>query len=599
MQNSLSQIYRQRIEQFTNQKNKLQNQINLLAVLRFLVFGAGVFLIYYFANQNIQTWAWLSFVGFGLLFLYLIKIHSEMIANKKHFENLVLINQNELLALNHQFEKFDGGQEFFTQAHEFAYDLDIFGDRSIFQMLNRTTSAVGKVRLANWLLTPSIQASEILARQEAAAELKEKLDFRQHFQANGMDFKENVIEKDEVLAWLKSPATIAQKKIYLFILFFFPALALLVLALVIFNVLPFSMIFLPMLINLGIVGLHSKQLIQESAQISKRAKFLRKYALLLANIESEKFETSTLQNHQNQLRHSSKTASKNIAQLAQIIGNIDNGTSFTGLIFNGLFLWSLQYLYRLEKWQLNLKDDFGQWFEAVAEIDALSSLANLAYNQPEFTRPQIESNTFKLQAEALGHPLLKSQTRVDNYADFKDLGNLVIITGANMAGKSTYLRTVGVNLVLAMAGSVVCAKRFDFVPIAIFTSMRTKDSLQENESFFYAELKRLKELIEKLTKGERIFLILDEILKGTNSADQHIGSKALIEQLVKLKGVGLIATHDLTLGELEKQYPQYIENQCFEIEIINDELAFDYKLRKGINQNLNATFLMKKMGITV
>ena len=216
--------------------------------------------------------------------------------------------------------------------------------------------------------------------------------------------------------------------------------------------------------------------------------------------------------------------------------------------------------------QETYKDELEHWLDAIRETDALASLANFHYNYPQYSFPHVKNEGFILKGDDLGHPLIQEENRVNNFVTMEGFGQLRLITGANMAGKSTYLRTVGVNLLLAMLGAPVCAQDFHFTPIEMYTSMRTKDSLEANESFFYAELKRLKMLIDKLSKDEKIFIILDEILKGTNSADQHTGSKALIEQLIKLGGVGLIATHDLSLGKLAKDYPNYIQNQCFEID---------------------------------
>jgi DNA mismatch repair ATPase MutS len=599
MKEQIITIYQNRIQTFTIALNQQKNKINWLAFFRLLEFLGGCLAVYWSIQAGWFGWAWVIGAAFGVLFLYLVKIHSEQKAHLRHLEYLLTINQHEIDALNGKISQFADGKEFIEPEHSYAYDLDILGDQSIFQFLNRTTTIVGKNRLADWLKNPSLDKNEIISRQNASKELSQKLDFRQNLQASGQTFHETLQDKADLLAWLKLPITIAHKPIYFWILTICPILTLIIFTLNVWEIIPGNWGFLPLILQLGFVSLHLKTLMLKIEKISQKAKFLEKYSKLLQVIENEQFSSPRLLAEQQYLTHAQKTANRHLAELAKIIYNLENGASAGGIIFNGFFMWSLQYLYRLEKWQMELKTDLEQWFVAISEVDALASLANLAYNQPDYTYPEIQTEQFVLQAENLGHPLLNEKIRVNNPLNFKGLGQLKVITGANMAGKSTYLRTVGVNLILAMNGAVVCAQRFDFQPIPIYTSMRTKDSLQANESFFYAELKRLKGLIDTLSKGEIIFIILDEILKGTNSADQHTGSKALIEQLVKLKGVGLIATHDLSLGELANIYPQNIENQCFEIEISGDELQFDYKLRQGLNQHLNATFLMKKMGITV
>ena len=231
------------------------------------------------------------------------------------------------------------------------------------------------------------------------------------------------------------------------------------------------------------------------------------------------------------------------------------------------------------------------------KFEAISSFANFNYNHPTYSLPILSDKTV-LKAKDLGHPLLPSNTRVTSDFDLHDLNQFTIITGANMAGKSTFLRAVGINLVLATVGAKVCSSSFTFRPTPLFSSMRTSDSLSENESYFYSELKRLQMIVEKLKSGEKLFVILDEILKGTNSKDKAEGSKKFVSQLIKHPVAGIIATHDLSLCSLSDEYPSNIKNQYFDVELENDELVFDYKLKEGICSNMNAAYLMKKMGIT-
>ena len=273
------------------------------------------------------------------------------------------------------------------------------------------------------------------------------------------------------------------------------------------------------------------------------------------------------------------------------------GNLIVGLILNSLFLWDIRCVYKLWKWHQANHHNLAVWLEVIAETDALISLANYTKNNSGLTFPEIKDEEFTFEAIDLGHPLLQPGKRVCN--DFKINGwsKVVIITGANMAGKSTFLRTVGVNLVLARMGAPVCAKQLVFTPIDIYTNMRTTDSLLKDESYFFAELKRIKGVLERLQTGERIFVILDEMLKGTNSVDKLNGSKELIRKLVQLQSVSLIATHDLKLSEMEQEFPDKVKNLCFEIRIENEELVFDYHLSEGVTQTMNATFLMKKMGI--
>jgi DNA mismatch repair ATPase MutS len=267
------------------------------------------------------------------------------------------------------------------------------------------------------------------------------------------------------------------------------------------------------------------------------------------------------------------------------------------VVLNGIFLFDIQLMRRLESWKTANKDHFLNWIDIIGELDAFISIGIHACNHPHHVYPEVTSGSFVIHAEGVGHPLISHSKLVRNNYRLDGFSRIDLLTGANMAGKSTFLRTIGVNFTLAMMGAPVCADKFVFTPVLLFTSLRTNDSLQENESFFYAELKRLQQLISQYEQGKQVFFLLDEILKGTNSADQHKGSKELIKKLIRLKGIGIIATHDVELSKLEKEFPANLRNLCFEISIEEDKLFFDYTLKEGVCATMNASYLMKKMGI--
>ena len=254
---------------------------------------------------------------------------------------------------------------------------------------------------------------------------------------------------------------------------------------------------------------------------------------------------------------------------------------------------------QIEKWKEKYGPILPQWIDAAIEMDALCSLANFAENHPGYIFPTPTDTAFTLEGKGLGHPLMNREKCVCNDIDIAKRPYFIIVTGANMAGKSTYLRTVCTNYMLACVGAPVWAKSFTFYPAHLVTSLRTTDSLNDNESYFFAELKRLKFIIDKLKAGETLFIVLDEILKGTNSVDKQKGSLALIKQLLAQQANGIIATHDLVLGTLKDIFPTEIANFCFEADITHNELTFSYHMREGVAQNMNACFLMEKMGIAV
>jgi DNA mismatch repair ATPase MutS len=260
-------------------------------------------------------------------------------------------------------------------------------------------------------------------------------------------------------------------------------------------------------------------------------------------------------------------------------------------------LWDYHNIRKLGDWKSKYGSHFIVWLEMLGQVDAYISFGNYACNNSLYVFPSLSDGTSLFSSSKIGHPLIKSSERISNDFEIESNGSICIITGANMAGKSTFLRTMAVNYILAMAGAPVCAGELKFRPVKLFTSMRTTDSLSNHESYFYAELKRLRLLKTQVETGEPVFFILDEILKGTNSRDKTLGSKLFIKKLIESGGTGLVATHDISLGEMEAEYPGKIFNKCFEIEIDGENIRFDYTLRDGVTHKMNAALLMKQMGI--
>jgi DNA mismatch repair ATPase MutS len=253
-------------------------------------------------------------------------------------------------------------------------------------------------------------------------------------------------------------------------------------------------------------------------------------------------------------------------------------------------------LFLLERWKRQHRQDIMGWIEITGRMDALISLSGFAFNHPDFSLPEFDEDAASMELRGLGHPLIPAHRRVNN--DLAVAGEkVVVITGANMAGKSTFLRSMGVNMVLGYAGCPVCASGFRCAYMGLQSSMRTADSLKDEESYFLAEIRKLQRIVHQMEQGKPMLILLDEVLKGTNTTDKKLGSVGLIRKSLNYPVRCLIATHDLSLGELEKEYPGQVVNYCFESYIRGMELSFDYTIRKGIATNMNASFLMKKMGI--
>ena len=271
-----------------------------------------------------------------------------------------------------------------------------------------------------------------------------------------------------------------------------------------------------------------------------------------------------------------------------------------GFVLNVFFLWALKQIIAIEDWKRNNQHSLEAAFDVIAEFEALISLASLHINYPEWSFPQIAGGAaYTLTAKNLAHPLINIKSRVANSYELTDAFKIDIITGSNMAGKSTFLRTIGINTVLALCGAPVCADEIRVSVIAVITYMRIKDSLNESTSTFKAELDRLQMLLKAVEGDQKVFFLIDEMLRGTNSVDKYLGSKAVIEQLIRKKAVGMVATHDLQIAELETKHPDYIRNFYFDIQVKDNEMLFDYKIKHGECKTFNASLLLKQIGIDV
>jgi DNA mismatch repair ATPase MutS len=284
--------------------------------------------------------------------------------------------------------------------------------------------------------------------------------------------------------------------------------------------------------------------------------------------------------------------------LQQILARFDVRLNMLAFfILNTFCLWDLWQIIALNEWKKANKPSVANWFNTIAQLEIAGSFGTLSFNNDDWCFPEIANEHFTLSGNAIGHPLILKQQSVTNHFSISGTARIDLITGSNMAGKSTFLRSLGVNIILAYAGSCVCAKTFTVSVAELMSSMRIEDNLAENTSTFYAELKKIKSIIDAVNEERKLFILLDEILRGTNSLDRHTGSKALIQQLIKHNAVGIIATHDIELSKLENDFPSSIKNYHFDVQVDCEKLFFDYKLKQGICSSMNASILMKQIGI--
>lgn len=584
------------LEKLNKTLQYLQSKKRYFAWLRLSSFLAAIIGLWLLFSYSLLLAA-VVFIIFITIFIFFVSTDT---SNSNKIDNTVLlidINKNELAALHHQYLHFPDGTAWKPDLHDYANDLDIFGRASLYQYCNRTTSQQGNKLFSGWLLQPAT-VTAIKQRQAAVKELTEQVQWRQQLQAFGISIHLTIKTEENIQHWLNEENSFINKKSWQMVRVVFPLLSLAVLGLYLADVIDLNR-FLPLMLLFLIISNWISGFVEPAyIQLNKITGELETLSASIQWIEKKSFTNSYLQQLKNDFDIKDAKASGSIKKLKKILDRLDYRLNPVVYIPLSAFLcWDLQQIFALEKWKSNQKKLTGKWFSSLAAFEAISSIANLSFNHPDWTVPVISENESLLQTEDMGHPLIPAEKRITSSFATAGESQINLITGSNMAGKSTFLRSTGVNIVLAMMGAPVCASSFSLSPVKVMSSMRISDNLEESTSTFYAELKKLKEIIEAVYRNEKVFLLLDEILRGTNSADRHTGSTALLKQLIQHKAVGMLATHDLELAKLVEIYPSNIHNYHFDVQVANDELFFDYKLKRGVCRSMNASILMKKIGI--
>jgi DNA mismatch repair ATPase MutS len=450
--------------------------------------------------------------------------------------------------------------------------------------------------LANNLLKAGPK-NELENRTHAIKELVLYQSWRQQFQVYGTKASLTYKTEQRLTQW-GSSSTSLDTKLWSVIVLLFTITSLSLLLLFIFSIIPINLygsLFLLLTAGSFYIGRKATPAHNQLSNIVNEIDTIYKQ---INHIQNEKFKSDLLQEIQQNLSLQHHSASGKIKELKQILNRFDYRLNLiVAILLNALFLWDIRQLLSLEKWKKQNRDLLPKCFNALATMEVLNSLSTLAYNNPEWCFPEWKEDYFTFSGSEIGHPLILKEKRVDNSFSMKGTGKVAMVTGSNMSGKSTFLRTIGANMVLAHMGAPVCAVAFTTSYIQLMTSMRITDNLAENTSTFYAELKKLETIINAVNNKEQVFILLDEILRGTNSMDRHIGSKAMIKQLIHKNSAAIIASHDLELAALEESFPEALSNYHFDVQVEGEELFFDYKLKKGVCQSLNASLLMKKIGI--
>jgi len=601
-------IYQENIKKYNAKLLKLSKMLKRISFLRLFIFVISSIILIYLFSFNLITPILIVFPLSILCFGVAITHHNKTAFLKKHTAFLKGINESEILREKCNLEEFDTGHNFINQNHPYTSDLDIFGQHSIFQLLNRSTTESGMILLSEWLSEPAPNY-EIHDRQKAIKELSQKLDWRQDFQASGMHFQNKKSDYYKLLDWVEAPVVLLKyRRIYIAVAIMLSVLSLLGLY---FSILYLRYIYLLsfffVLIVNYIILRKVKPLAEDIVEIStENLNTLRGYQTLIKKIESESFKSKKLYELQSILIKGKYSAYNEINRLCRLLDSshqrpikkIAIGGNPIYPILNIFLLLDIYLIIRIEKWKSKNKAFLKSWSEVVSEFEVINSLAGFCYSNPSYTFPQLEEKNNYIHFESLGHPLINSNKRVCNNFHSEEQGDVVLITGSNMGGKSTFLRTVGVNLVLALAGAPCCAKYGQVSNLKLYTSMRTQDNLKEGISSFYAELGRIEKMLKLIINSHNVFFLLDEMFKGTNSKDRHRGGFSLINQISKLNTSGIIATHDIELAKLSRN-KRLITNYSFNSEIKDNSMIFSYELHPGICNDFNASELMKRSGINI
>ncbi|RNC63719.1 DNA mismatch repair protein MutS [Proteiniphilum sp. X52] len=586
--------YKSKIEENSIALNKIRSRLRIFPFLKLLFFLTGVFLVI-----ATYRWGWDRTICFILaalslaVFSLLYKWDEHYLQKRAYHGALQRVYTDEISFLDGDYSPFDNGEPFIDKKHAYSYDLDIFGENSIYHMINRTVTHEAGAILAEKLSSIPKSEEEIVARQESLSELVRKDDFRHQFMAVCKGFDE---EKNDyrLITTHKGDNTLLTSKTGLLLLCISIAITLTSLILAWLGYLPWAVFVTLFMIQLFLPVIFSQALNKVGADIGFLHKNNRIHADLLHVVHQETFEASQNRTLKEKLFgiHNSREALKELSILLKKFDQRHN--AYILVLLNGFFLRDLFLLRQFYRWKNNYLCHLQSWISTLAEMEARVSQATYMFNLPEFIQPEITARAdLLLDASGLGHPFISKEKRVNN--DILIIKKqFLIITGANMAGKSTFLRTVGANYILAVSGMNVCASKFSFTLFHLFSSMRNTDDLSSGTSYFKAELERMRELIRYCRSHQHTLIILDELLKGTNSKDKLDGSILFLKKMRELPVTGIIATHDLELAKLENDLPGLFLNYCFEISLSEEE-RYSYKIQRGVSRNLNATYLLQKI----
>jgi len=589
----------QTAQQEVTKYGDLANQYSLLRLIIFIFLVLSIYL----AVSNDNVWIFFICLFISILgFSWLVNRQNKYDDLKKYHIGLKKVIDNEIENIVKHTNIYYSGDDFINEKHFYTADLDVFGKGSLFNFINRSVTSSGNNKLATWLNKP-VDKQTILVRQAAVKELAAKTGWKQNFQTRLLfGLKQPADQLKKLSIYLKTTIEIKNTNLLWLYSSVSPFLLILLIGLSIISPIARYALVVVLIANNRIVSAHSKQVGTTDLIVGKIGESLFQYAFAFECIENEEWQTEYTKNLALKIKsNNEKSVSGEIKELSILINKLNYRLNLVvSIIMNAFFIWDVRQVIAIEKWKRKNQESLETAFDVIAEFEALVSLSSLAINYPKWSFPQIaDGDAYTITAQNIAHPLISNKYSVTNNYELNDAFKIDIITGSNMAGKSTFLRTIGINTVLALSGAPVCADDMTVSVITIVSYMRIKDSLNESTSTFKAELDRLQMLLAAVENEHKVFFLIDEMLRGTNSVDKYLGSKAVIEQLISKKGVGMVATHDLQIAELEQKHPDYIRNFYFDIQVVNGEMLFDYKMKNGECKTFNASLLLKQIGIDV
>ncbi|MFT3707918.1 MAG: DNA mismatch repair protein MutS [Archangium sp.] len=586
---------------FTEALKALDRQGATLANLRTLTFLGSIAIVLAVIFEKLPAIALLGAVATFAAYVWLAIVHARVIRNEDFAKVKLALNQRGVARLDGKWHEFPStGEGKLPEGHLYAGDLDIVGKGSLFQRLDDTGTSAGEARLLGWLLEAAPSSDEIRSRQGAVKELAPLLDFRQSLVAEArLAGKKDKANPSRFLEWAEAPSALSAIRWAFPVAHVLPVVTLTCGLLSSNGVISSMPFYVGLILQIAIIVSTRKQIGAMWAALTLGERGFVRFEETFRAIDAEKFQVARLASLQKGLQDG-PSVSQRLARFARLMGFAElKHSGQMHPIINALTLWDLLVLFRIDRWREEHGKGVRKWFESLAELEALSSFASWNFERPEDAFPEVGDGPVLVEATELGHPLLEKPVKND-VKFFPAPGHGLVITGSNMSGKTTLMRATGLNTVMALAGLPVCAKSMKVNRVQVLTSMRVKDSLERGVSYFYAEVQRIKTVLDTAkAHKDRCLFFLDELFMGTNAKERQIASKQLLMMLLDLGASGAVTTHDLSITELAAERPSAIRNVHFRDEMKDGEMIFDYRLREGVVQTTNALEVLRRAGVQV